>query len=184
MGREACKPQWNASNPSKCCVFCTGKSWLCNPPDSWVEGGKGSFPCVLYLCRSADQALVPPYSGPPLDMKQDVQDLNVMVMPALHNQRTTPSLLHSLGVCASTLPLPVSRSSSRIHTPRDAASDNETRMNEEPSTARPCFIVCFTSDYDISLCPLSGGRIANKKQRWAQTCAFWQIGRCWFNLRP
>ncbi|KAI9457972.1 hypothetical protein BJY52DRAFT_1270679 [Lactarius psammicola] len=37
VGREVCKPQWNASKICKPCVFCTGQSWSCNPPDSWLE---------------------------------------------------------------------------------------------------------------------------------------------------
>ncbi|KAH9169511.1 hypothetical protein EDB89DRAFT_1984499 [Lactarius sanguifluus] len=39
VGREVCKPQWDESSKPPCtsCVFCTGKSWSCNPPDSWLE---------------------------------------------------------------------------------------------------------------------------------------------------
>ncbi|KAH8993897.1 hypothetical protein EDB86DRAFT_3244053 [Lactarius hatsudake] len=39
VGREVCKPQWDASAPlvpCKSCVFCTGKSWSCNPSDSFL----------------------------------------------------------------------------------------------------------------------------------------------------
>ncbi|KAH8981008.1 hypothetical protein EDB92DRAFT_217492 [Lactarius akahatsu] len=39
VGREVCKPQWDASAPlvpCKSCVFCTGESWSCNPPDSFL----------------------------------------------------------------------------------------------------------------------------------------------------
>ncbi|KAI9447570.1 hypothetical protein H4582DRAFT_1894718 [Lactarius indigo] len=34
VGREVCIPERNAS---KSCLFCTGQSWSCNPPDSWLE---------------------------------------------------------------------------------------------------------------------------------------------------
>ncbi|KAH8993895.1 hypothetical protein EDB86DRAFT_1317151 [Lactarius hatsudake] len=34
VGRETCIPEQNAS---KSCIFCTGQSWSCNPPDSWLE---------------------------------------------------------------------------------------------------------------------------------------------------
>ncbi|KAH8993898.1 hypothetical protein EDB86DRAFT_2928333 [Lactarius hatsudake] len=39
VGREVCKPQWDETSkpPFTSCVFCTGKSWSCNPPDSWLE---------------------------------------------------------------------------------------------------------------------------------------------------
>lgn len=37
VGREVCKPQWNASDPCKSCVFCKGRSWSCKPPGSWLE---------------------------------------------------------------------------------------------------------------------------------------------------
>ncbi|KAH9030937.1 hypothetical protein EDB85DRAFT_1961714, partial [Lactarius pseudohatsudake] len=39
VGREVCKPQWDESSKPLCtsCVFCTGKNWSCNPPDSWLE---------------------------------------------------------------------------------------------------------------------------------------------------
>ncbi|KAF8269052.1 hypothetical protein EI94DRAFT_1829157 [Lactarius quietus] len=37
MRREVCKPQRNGSGSCKSCVFCTGKIWQCNPPDSWLE---------------------------------------------------------------------------------------------------------------------------------------------------
>ncbi|KAF8266734.1 hypothetical protein EI94DRAFT_1732383 [Lactarius quietus] len=37
MRREVCKPQRNGSGSCKSCVFCTGKTWQCNPPDSWLE---------------------------------------------------------------------------------------------------------------------------------------------------
>ncbi|KAH9071465.1 hypothetical protein EDB83DRAFT_2364062 [Lactarius deliciosus] len=39
VGREVCKPQWDESSKPPCtsCVFCTGKSWSCNPSDSWLE---------------------------------------------------------------------------------------------------------------------------------------------------
>ncbi|KAH9021071.1 hypothetical protein EDB84DRAFT_1513382 [Lactarius hengduanensis] len=39
VGREVCKPQWDASAPlvpCKSCVFCTGKIWSCNPPGSFL----------------------------------------------------------------------------------------------------------------------------------------------------
>ncbi|KAH9021070.1 hypothetical protein EDB84DRAFT_1513377 [Lactarius hengduanensis] len=39
VGWKVCKPQWDESSKPPCtsCVFCTGKNWSCNPPDSWLE---------------------------------------------------------------------------------------------------------------------------------------------------
>lgn len=37
VGREVCKPQWSARGSCKSCIFCTGQSWRCNPPGSWLE---------------------------------------------------------------------------------------------------------------------------------------------------
>jgi hypothetical protein len=154
VGREVCKPQWNAREPCKCCVFCTGKSWSCNPPDSWFEGGKGLFPSMLCLFRIADQALVASYPDSLLEMKQDLQDVKVMAT-ALYNRRFTPSLLPGLGTSASALPLPVSGLPSHMHVPQHAVSNNHAmRMNKEPFTVCPSLISCFMeSDYDFSICP-------------------------------
>ncbi|KAH9030932.1 hypothetical protein EDB85DRAFT_1961685 [Lactarius pseudohatsudake] len=34
VGRETCIPERDAGMS---CIFCTGQSWSCNPPDSWLE---------------------------------------------------------------------------------------------------------------------------------------------------
>ncbi|KAN0137337.1 hypothetical protein V8E53_004782 [Lactarius tabidus] len=117
-----------------------GKSWLCNPPDSWFEGGKVSFPSTLCLFRIADQALVASYPDSLLEMKQDLQDVKVMAT-ALYNRIFTPLLLPGLSTSASTLPLPVSGLPSHMHVPQHAVSNNHaTRMNKEPFTPTPEFL--------------------------------------------
>ena len=35
--RDICKPQRSAKGSYEYCVFCTGESSSCNPPDSWLE---------------------------------------------------------------------------------------------------------------------------------------------------
>lgn len=72
--RDIGKPQRSAKGSYECCVFCTGESWSCNPPDSWLEKAGSVLDLSTETDKGTSYSVLPPSvlikSQSPLMMRQ------------------------------------------------------------------------------------------------------------------